>query len=241
MKPVLVFIHVSCTSPGYIETLLQSQELPFELVCFSDDSIPEVDPRSASALVIMGGPGNVSEPTAWMHRELEVMREADQQGVPILGICLGAQLLCQTVGGSVRPGKGLEVGWHQVEVLDDARRYPGLQQVASSFEVFQWHAHVCDPPPAAQVLATSSCTPCQAFAIGPHLAMQFHPEMTAQTIRELIERYPEDLEQASPCVQNAQQILDDIHGKTRRAFEIADQLLIPWFEREVKQSNNSVG
>jgi GMP synthase-like glutamine amidotransferase len=151
--------------------------------------------------------------------------------VPVLGICLGAQLLCQALDGGVHPGADLEVGWHRVEVLEEGLCYAGFDRAGAGFEVFHWHAHVCDPPKGARVLAASACTPVQAFSLGAHLALQFHPEMTAATIRELIETYPEDLEPASACVQDALGILDGIEDKTQRAFKVADQLLSPWFAR----------
>jgi GMP synthase-like glutamine amidotransferase len=231
MKPVRVFSHVACESPGYLATLLDRLGLPFEVLCLDEQHIPGIEPGDASALVFMGGPGNVSQPTNWMRAELELIRRADRIAVPMLGICLGAQLICEALGGTVRPGTNLEVGWHQVYTRDAARGYPGFDRMASEFEIFHWHAHVCDPPATARILASSACTDCQAFAQGPHLALQFHLEMSAQNIRQLIQQYPQDLEAESNCVQDAAQISRDLERKTQQAFAIADQLLSPWFEQ----------
>lgn len=228
MKPIRFFRHVACESPGYLGTVLEQRSIPFDMACIDEGiRVPE-DPGEVAGLVIMGGPGNVNEPTGWMLQEMELIRRAADQNVPVLGICLGAQLISKALGGEVRRAASLEVGWHTVDCIQDNSGRGWFDGLPSSFEVFQWHEHTFIPPPGAAPLARSRCAEQQAFAIGKILAMQFHIEMEPQTIIDLVNRYPEDLEKVSECVQSAESITSDLPLRTRRLFRIADILFGRW-------------
>ncbi len=228
MKPIRVFTHVACEPPGYIQTLLERLSLPFEQVCLADGKEVPMDLDSVQALVFMGGPGDVNQPTDWMRQEFELIQTAQNSGVPVLGICLGAQLMSVALGGHVWPGESMEVGFHEVRRLPSDN--PWFAGLPSSFTAFQWHAHNISPPAGVASLATSDCVPCQAYAVGPSLALQFHLEMTESIINGLIEKYADDLQQPSECVHSAQRIRRNIGYQTKRTFAIADQLMARWFQ-----------
>jgi GMP synthase-like glutamine amidotransferase len=237
MKPIRFFRHIACESPGYFGTLLERQGVPFDVVCLDEGiSVPR-DPGETAGLVIMGGPGNVNEPTVWMQQELELIRRAADQDVPVLGICLGAQLISKALGGEVYRGGSLEVGWHWVERIADAGGQGWFDGLPSRFEVFQWHEHTFSLPPGAVALARGACAEQQAFAIGNMLAMQFHLEMTPQSITGLVARYPSDLEQVSDCVQSAAAITADLAVRTQRLYGIADVVFGRWLAR-IKDNEN---
>ena len=228
MKSIRFFRHVACESPGYLGILLERRGIPFEVVCLDEGiSVPR-NPAESAGLVIMGGPGNVNEPTDWMRQELELIERAADQGVPVLGICLGAQLICKALGGEVYRGESLEVGWHAVERIEEDGAPGWFAGLPSHFEVFQWHEHTFSPPPGAVALARSVCAEHQAFSIGKMLAMQFHLEMTPESIIALVERYPGDLEPVSNCVQSAEAITADLAARTRRLYRIADVVFERW-------------
>lgn len=230
MKPIRLFTHAVCEPPGYLATLLERLGYPYEQVCLYDGvSVPE-DLDAISALAIMGGPGNVNEPTDWMSAEIELIKRAYAQDVPVLGVCLGAQLMSKALGGKVWQGDAVEVGWHEVQVLADARWHPSFMRLPERFLVFQWHAHVFSPPPGAQQMAISECTDCQAYVLGKNLAMQFHLEMTETIIRDLIQQYGSDLQGNSSCVQSGSQILDNIDIRVKQINAMADAILTPWLE-----------
>jgi len=219
---------VACESPGYFGTVLERRGVPFDVVCLDEGiSVPR-DPGEAAALVIMGGPGNVNEPTDWMQQELELIRRAADQDVPVLGICLGAQLISKALGGEVYRGETLEVGWHVVERIADVSGPGWFDGLPSRFEAFQWHEHTFSLPPGAVALARSVCAEQQAFAIGNMLAMQFHLEMTPESITGLVKRYPGDLKDVSDCVQSAETITADLAVRTRRLYRIADVVFGRW-------------
>ncbi|MDH5353698.1 MAG: type 1 glutamine amidotransferase [Gammaproteobacteria bacterium] len=229
MKPIRIFTHIACEPPGYLADLLDKLGYPYEQVCLYDGVELPVDLDSVSGLVIMGGPGNVNQPTGWMAQEIELIRMAYANDTPILGICLGAQLMSKALGGDVHQGQSVEVGWHQVQLLPAASSSPYFTDAEEIFQVFQWHAHVFSPPPFAEPLAISDCTECQAYTYNNSLAVQFHLEMTEEIIRDLIQRYGSDLEGDSSCVQNRGQILEDISNKARRVNAMADIIFTPWF------------
>lgn len=229
MKRIRIFTHCVCEPPGYIQTLIERLQYPYEQVClFDGDQVP-TDLDDVAALVSMGGPGDVNQPSDWMQQEISLIREADASGIPVLGICLGGQLVSKALGGRVWEADGLEVGWHDVQLLPEATSHPWFEGLPERFPVFQWHAHSFAPPAGVQSLATSECTQCQAYVHGKSLALQFHLEMTETIICTLLEKYAEDLTASSACVQTSEQIRHDIKYKAEQTFAIADILLERWF------------
>jgi GMP synthase-like glutamine amidotransferase len=228
MKPVRIFRHVVCEPPGYLGTLLEIHGCPYEVVCLDEGVDAPRDLDGVAGLVFMGGPGNVNEPPGWMQQELNHVREAADKGIPLLGICLGAQLISKALGGSITSGATLEVGWHPVEQLADSSAPGWFADLPSRFEVFQWHAHTFSIPPGAVALLRGGCAEHQAFTLGNILAMQFHLEITPKSIKELTQRYSSDLENVSDCVQSASAITADLETRTNRLYEIADIVFGRW-------------
>ncbi len=138
----------------------RSGPLPYELTTFD-------------AIVVLGSVESVNDPeiTSWFADETRLLQQADAANIPILGICFGAQALAVALGGSVTRAPYGEYGWKTVETT-----HP---EIIPTGPWFQWHVDAITPPPAAEVLATSDCC-VQAYRIGPHLAVQFHPEITEQ-------------------------------------------------------------
>jgi hypothetical protein len=119
-----------------------------------------------------------------------------------------------------------------VEPVTGAENHPWLNGLPSRFEVFQWHAHDFTLPPGATPLLTSRCTPCQAFSAGNMLAMQFHTEITADTVRSLTQQYASDMGEASSCVQQAGELCSELDERMERLHGIADLIYSSWLERE---------
>jgi len=230
MKAIFIFTHAACEPPGYLAQLLDRMAYPYRQLCLSKGMPMPDSLDNCAALVFMGGAGDVNQPTDWMLQEMDLIRQADQQGIPILGICLGAQLMSLALGGEVWQSEQMEVGWHQVELLPAAQSHPWVGDLDKQFSAFHWHAHVFSPPPGAQSLARSHCTECQGFIQNRHLAIQFHLEMTEEIILELLQKYASDLDGDSDCVQQLNDIKQDLSDKCAEAFRVADVLITRWFK-----------
>ncbi|MGW8271276.1 MAG: type 1 glutamine amidotransferase, partial [Burkholderiales bacterium] len=114
MKPVAIFRHVRSEGPGYFATVLERRSIPHRLIAVDDG---EPLPRSARAfagLVFMGGPMSANDDLPWIAPSLALMQDAVRQDVPLLGHCLGAQLMAKALGGEVQPAAVKEIGWGEV-------------------------------------------------------------------------------------------------------------------------------
>ncbi|HXG77186.1 MAG TPA: type 1 glutamine amidotransferase [Gaiellaceae bacterium] len=158
------------------------------------DGDPPASPGSYGAVMVFGGSMHPDEDERfpWLEREAAFLREALAEGVPAIGVCLGAQLLARAGGGRVRPAAEPEIGWLAVELTDAGRDDPVLSALGSAAQAFQWHRYTYDLPPGAVELARSPvCT--QAFRLGNAWGLQFHAEVTLPMLRAWAEEDPDDL------------------------------------------------
>lgn len=148
-----------------------------------------------AALVVLGGDQNVSEQDRfpYLTAEIALLREWLPSGRPVLGVCLGAQLLAEAAGGRVVRAHTRELGWLGVEVLPRAADDPVLGFAPAHLTALQWHSFAVEPPPGAVVLARSPVC-AQAFRLGSAWGVQFHPEVD----RAILDAWLEDLDRGIP-------------------------------------------
>lgn len=185
---VLVFQHVPYEPLGTLDPLLKNAGFRIRYVNFGrePDARPELD--RYEALIVLGGPMNADQIDSWPNlvTEVEIIREAVDRDMSVLGICLGAQLLAKALGGTVTRNAVREIGWYDVELTDAGLDDPVLEAFAPHQEVFQWHEDGINLPPGIDVLASSPASAVQAFRHGEHIyGFQFHLEAN----RPLIERW----------------------------------------------------
>jgi GMP synthase-like glutamine amidotransferase len=158
--------------PGLVGRALERRGVDVDVVLVTDAS-PIVDLDGVDVVGVLGSKWSVYDHErvgGWIDAELDTICRADQRGVPVLGICFGAQALCVAMGGSVEPAVVTELGWTELEGAPD-EGLPGGPW-------FEFHADRCVLPPAARVLVQNEvCV--QAYRIGRHLGVQFHPEIDA--------------------------------------------------------------
>ena len=153
-------------------------------VAYLDAGADDLTPfANAEVGVVLGGPIGVGDADLYpvLGEELALIGARVAAGKPTLGVCLGAQLIAAALGGRVRPG-ALEIGWGGVDLTDAAAATP-LRHLDGA-PVLHWHGDAITPPPGAVVLASTDATPCQAFALGSALALQFHAEADAERIEQ---------------------------------------------------------
>ena len=168
MKPVAIFRHAPSEGPGYLAEFLDEQGIPWQLIRIdAGDPVPR-DVREFSGLVFMGGPMSVNDDLPWIAPVLALIRDAVGQDIPVLGHCLGGQLMSKALGGVVVRNQNKEIGWGIVTVADNdtARSWFGS---VGSFDAFHWHGETFSLPlGAAKFLSSEHCAN-QGFALGKHL------------------------------------------------------------------------
>lgn len=175
--------------------------------------------EEVAGAVLMGGPMNADEVERFpaLAAEREWLAEAVGRGMPVLGICLGAQLLARALGAEVRPGPAPEIGFGPVEVIDPTD--PLLGGLAPRADVLHWHGDVFDLPPGAEHLASSERTECQAFRAGNAWGVLFHPEADYALVEAWL-AVPAMLREAVAALGD-----EGEHALPERAAELEDGLI----------------
>ncbi|MEQ1629489.1 MAG: type 1 glutamine amidotransferase [Gallionella sp.] len=183
MKPIAIFRHVAVEGPGYLGEFLTARNIPWQLIAI-DAHDPMPGTASAfSGLVFMGGPMSVNDELPWIPQSLALIREAVALDIPVLGHCLGGQLIAKALGGLVTRNPCKEIGWWPVAVADNdtARVWFGD---ATTFTAYHWHGETFSLPTDAVPILSSPACASQGFVLGKHLALQCHVEMTADMVQD---------------------------------------------------------
>lgn len=188
MSRILVFQHVAAEPLGTLDQLIRQRGHRVKFVNFErqPDARPKLD--RYRGLIVLGGPMNVEDRAARGHlqTEIDVIGAALAQGKPILGICLGAQLLAHALGAEVRRNRVSEIGWYDLSATAAGRADPVFAPLGALAPVFQWHGYTFDLPAGAAHLARTPTCENQAFRHGTNAyGFQFHLEMD----QPLIERW----------------------------------------------------
>lgn len=189
MKPIAIFQHEADTPPGYFATWLAQEGLPYTVVRLdAGDTVPQ---RAAdfAGLCFMGGAMSVNDRLAFIEPECALIRAADAAGVPVIGHCLGGQLIAKALGAPVVRHTLKEIGWQPLYPSDPALAQEWLgPEVPERLETFQWHGDTFALPPGARNFLSSPLCANQAYVIDrgtyAHLGMQFHCEMTPELVRD---------------------------------------------------------
>jgi GMP synthase-like glutamine amidotransferase len=231
MKPVGIVTTTLTEGPGYFASFLERKAVPATPFAMDQgDAVPK-DPRQFSGLVFMGGPMSVNDELRWIAPVLDLIRRAARDDVPTLGHCLGGQLISKALGGVVTRNRVPEIGWGAVRVEDNgvARQWFGD---AAAFESFHWHGETFTiPPGATRVLSNEHCAN-QGFALGKHLGLQCHVEMTEEMVQAWCRDGAGEIEQgcASPGVQQVDEIKRDLASRIDQLHLVAGRVYDRWLE-----------
>lgn len=230
MKPVAIFRHSPTEGPGYFATYLDSLDLRWQLVALDrGDAVPSRT-EDFSGLVFMGGPMSVNDDLPWIAPALELIRKAVAADVPVLGHCLGGQLMSKALGGSVGRNPIKEIGWGEIDVTDNAEARAWFGPDLKRFESFHWHGETFTiPPGAVRIMGNRNCEN-QGFVLGKNLGMQCHVEMTEHLIDSWCETGADEIagSKASPAVQSAEQMQSRMREKIVAMRRVADRLYDYW-------------
>jgi GMP synthase-like glutamine amidotransferase len=194
-KKALILQHVAGEGPGLLDEIFQERDWTQDVIHLYRGQLLPQDLQGFSLLLIMGGPMNVDEEDRFpfLKTEVGLIRMALQHGLPMLGICLGAQLMAKAAGARVYHGPKKEIGWYEVQLTEEGRNDPFLSCFPPIFPVFQWHGDTFDLPPDALPLVSSEAYTNQAFRISNRAyGLQFHLEITNNMIESWLEESKED-------------------------------------------------
>lgn len=180
MKDVVAIRHVAFEHLGSLAPLLSGRGFRIRYLDAGSNDLAKFDPLAPALLVILGAPIGAYEDEQYpfLADELALIKARLDAEKPILGICLGAQLMARALGSNVHPGKAKEIGWAPVRLTSDGKRSCLTELQPADFQVLHWHGDTFDLPDRAKCLASTDITPHQAFSLGDKaLGLQFHLEV----------------------------------------------------------------
>lgn len=221
---ILVFEHSDRSGVGRFGHALRNYGHKLRIVRLHLNEPIPVDLDDVDGVVSCGGPDSANDDSLpWIERELELLRTAAEADMPVVGLCLGSQLLARALGGDVGVMDQPEVGWHEVRLSPVGREDPIYAGVAWNSRQAHWHHdHVLSPPAGARVLASSSSCKVQAWARGLRCyAFQYHPEIDQNGIDAFAADDPQALQQSGLT-------LEELRKQTQKHYptfaRLADRL-----------------
>ena len=237
MKPVIIFRFLAHEGPGYLGDFLSAQNIIWQLVKVDEGEALPSSILAYSGMVLMGGPMSVNDDLSWIAPILARIREAKDNDIPLLGHCLGGQLMSKALGAAVTKNitatgnQVKEIGWGEVSVSknDAAKNWFGSIE---TFNAFHWHGETFSLPEGSVHLLSSQYCQNQAWAIGKHLAFQTHIEMTAEMVQKWCEEGENELREsaASPAVQQADEMQQELPLHCFFLNKVAKQVYSQWIQ-----------
>ena len=226
---VLVFLHMDDEHPGHIADFLAQKNIPYRIIRgYAGEPIPTLD-DSVVGLVFMGGVMSANDDLSWLKNEIGLIKQALEQAVPLLGHCLGGQLIRRALGQTVTTNPVKEVGWHDCYRINSEQSKQWLGDIEDPFPMFHWHSETFSLPANAVPLFSSVHCKNQAYSLGGNvLAMQCHVEMTLPLITQWISSCRHDLVIENVSEQSYEQIREKLADKIPALNCVANTLYERW-------------
>jgi len=190
VSEVLVIQNTRIEEIGYLGELLNNDGFVIHLVNAKHEKLPE---KNYSLLVILGAPESANDDLPYLQAEQKLIKKTVDDNIPVLGICLGSQLIAKTFGGKVYRGPKKEIGfYHDLRIDNNSKLFSGF---TNPFTVFHWHGDTFDLPEKAVRLVHSENYPNQAFQIACAVGLQFHLEVNAEMVNLWLDKTQEKLHQ----------------------------------------------
>ena len=182
---VLAFRHVPFEGVGHIAPLLEARGIGLEYADLYRENTPDPPIADYDGLIFLGGPMSANDSLEFLDRERALVAKAVERSQPLLGICLGSQLIARVLGGDVHRNPEKEIGWFDVHLTDAAAGDPLFDGAGKTEKVFHWHSDTWELPPGAERLAWSEACANQAFRARRNIyGLQFHLEITPEMIAD---------------------------------------------------------
>jgi len=229
-KKIMILRHVDCEGPGYLLEVLDRNQLVYEIVKIDEgEQVPD-SLDDCLALVSMGGGMSANDNLPWIPQEMALMRKAAAQKIPMLGHCLGAQLLAKALGADVFGNSIKEIGWFNVQKEKNETADFWLKDLPPEFEVFHWHGETFSLPDGATNILSSEHCKNQCFVLNNILAFQCHIEMTPELISEWTERFADQIDTEQETEQSPETMLQNLESRVQVLNKQADVIYQRWID-----------
>jgi GMP synthase-like glutamine amidotransferase len=231
MKPVIIFRFLAHEGPGYLGDFLDAKNIPWQLIKVDEGEPAPASILACSGMVLMGGPMSVNDNLPWIAPILALVREARDNDIPLLGHCLGGQLMSKALGAKVTKNPVKEIGWGEVTVSNNEAAKNWFGNI-ETFNAFHWHGETFSLPAGAIHLLSSPYCQNQAWSIGKHLAFQTHIEMTAEMVQKWCEEGEKEISESanSAAVQQADNMQRDLPLRCFFLNKVAKQVYAQWIK-----------
>lgn len=204
MSNVLLIQNTRIEGSGYLGELLKNDRFEITSVNAKHESLPKTD---FSMIVILGAPESANDDLPYLIEEQKLIKDSVDKNIPVLGICLGSQLIAKTFGASVYRGPKTEIGfYHDLKIDNNSKLFSGM---TDPFTVFHWHGDTFDLPAGSIRLAFSEYYPNQAFQYKSAIGLQFHLEVNEEMVNSWLDNTEEKL-QKTPYI-NPHKIRSEIN------------------------------
>ena len=229
MKPVAIFRFSPGDEPGRFAQWLDANARPWKLIALHDGEPVPPEAGAFAGIGMMGGPMSANDALPWVAPMEALLRDAVQRRIPVIGHCLGGQLLAKSLGATVGMAKTPEIGWIDVEATNSqiADEWFGGH---ARFTTFEWHYEAFTMPPGAAHVLTNAFNENQGYVIdGCHVGFQGHIEMTAEIARSWTVLSADELpEQPTASTQTKSEILRHLESRVRALTTVADAVYARW-------------
>ncbi len=231
IKSIVIFRFLAHEVPGYLGDFLDAQNIPWQLIKVDEGEPLPASILAYSGMILMGGPMSVNDNLPWIAPILGLIREAIDNDIPVLGHCLGGQLISKALGAQITKNPTKEIGWGEVTVSKNEAAKNWFGNI-ETFNAFHWHGETFSLPQGAIHLLASPYCQNQAWSIGKHLALQAHIEMTTEMVIKWCEEGEKEIRDSasSAAVQQAEAMQQELPLHCFFLQKVAKQVYSQWIQ-----------
>ncbi len=230
MKPIHIVRHEDWIKAGHLTDTLEARGIPYTFTAIDqNDPVPKTV-EGISGLALLGCTFSVNDGYSWADEEIDLIKQALDADIPVLGHCFGSQLMSKAMGGDVYPMSAKEIGWHKVQRIHSPEADNWLDGADDEFEILIWHHDAFTIPPGAAPLYQTDFCPDQAFVYGDNVATVAHLEVTVKLLEDWLDIYGYDLDPISETVQSPEEVRRNIHDRIKNMHKVTNLLYDHWLE-----------